>query len=799
MPKLSGSFSQLDKSNQLNEEHRIFSKLCKVIDLYDVLKILVEELVSQGEFDGVTVDLIDEKRIYMVCEMAHLPSEYKAMEGTYRMLRVPLEAYEGRIEDLAKGAALIFKEKDIHQYSSSVSNQMQRWQVKSQMVLPIIYNDSSDSGVLVGVVTVFYQQLDDMPDRMIDKIQRIISYFTNSIYNAKQYSGLKRQQKSIMFAVEEQQRFLNFVSDVNNLTSPSSIYELFCNEFIHRFTFDVAGIFMEEEGRLVCKKNVVSERYESKLPEWDDFTKKVSYELELSAGAIVVSYLREIHVYVRDIPKIMHLPMSENDREGLEALKEPTTLVCMPIKWRDKVYGCLWLWSINKQIVLSDSDIAIIKYLCEFIGTAINNSLLYETIENQNRKIKASKQEIESLYFDLEKKSEAELRHLRNYLSNIIDSMPSILIAVDANGVISQWNKTAEQVTGISVRSARGNVLSDVLPYMNSEMGKIKDSIKRHEVEYKRNVVRQDCGEVEYQDVTIYPLISDVTEGAVIRIDDVTEKVRMEAMMIQSEKMLSVGGLAAGMAHEINNPLAGMLQTANVLKNRLCEGMNLPANQKVADELGFDLNGIEEFMEKRGIPRMLDTVSDSGKRVAHIVTNMLSFARKSDDSKTPQNISELIDKTLELADVDYNIEKQYDFKLVKVIKKYEKQLPLVPCEVEKIQQVLLNLFRNGAQAMLMDGVQEPCLMIKTHFEKRTGFVVIEVEDNGPGIDEYTRKRIFEPFFTTKPVGIGTGLGLSVSYFIITENHCGEMSVKSRPNKGAKFIIKLPIKEKRKRS
>lgn len=398
--------SQNKSHKRLIEENRILSRLCKVIDLYDVLEVMVDEIIALGEFDGITVDLIDDERKYMACEIAHLPPEYKAMERTYRMLRVPLEAYENRIEELTKGTPVIFKKKFIDQYSPNVSNQMQRWRVRSQMVLPIIYYDSPVSGVLIGIMTVFYQQIDDISKEVADKVEGIITYFNESIYNAKQYSSLKKQQESIRSAVEEQQRFLSFVSEVNSLTSPDSIYELFCDEFIHRFSFDIAGIFMVENERLVCKKNVLSEKYKKKLRKWNNYVKNVSYELKQSDGAIVVAYLQRIHVHVPDVKEIMHLPMSDNDKEGLEALKEPRTLVCMPITGRDKVYGCLWLWSIEKQIELSDSDLSVIKYLCEFIATAINNSFLYETIETQNKEIKTSKIEIESLYSDLEKKAE---------------------------------------------------------------------------------------------------------------------------------------------------------------------------------------------------------------------------------------------------------------------------------------------------------------------------------------------------------------------------------------------------------
>lgn len=106
--------------------------------------------------------------------------------------------------------------------------------------------------------------------------------------------------------------------------------------------------------------------------------------------------------------------------------------------------------------------------------------------------------------------------------------------------------------------------------------------------------------------------------------------------------------------------------------------------------------------------------------------------------------------------------------------------------------MLLNILRNGAQAMQETGTVKPCLIVRTRFEKERKMVCMEIEDNGPGMDETTRKRVFEPFFTTKPVGVGTGLGLSVSYFIITEKHGGEMRVESTLGMGTKFIIKLPV-------
>ena len=285
------------------------------------------------------------------------------------------------------------------------------------------------------------------------------------------------------------------------------------------------------------------------------------------------------------------------------------------------------------------------------------------------------------------------------------------------------------------------------------------------------------------------------------QLADITEKKRMEEMMVQSEKMLSVGGLAAGMAHEINNPLAGMIQSASVMSNRLT-GHDQPANRKAAEAAGTTMAAITAFMKTRGILDMLDNIHRSGLRAAEIVANMLSFARKGDAVFSSQDLAALLDQTIDLAGSDYDLKKKYDFRQIAIVREYG-DVPPVPCEAAKIQQVILNLFRNGAEAMqdkvvavahgtCQETDYQPRFTLRLVHEKEARKVRIEVTDNGPGMDEPTRKRVFEPFFTTKPTDIGTGLGLSVSYFIVTKNHAGEMLVEATPGIGSTFIIRLPV-------
>ena len=392
------------------------------------------------------------------------------------------------------------------------------------------------------------------------------------------------------------------------------------------------------------------------------------------------------------------------------------------------------------------------------------------------------------------KLAEQQLQQLRNYLSNIIDSMPSVLIGVDHECQVTQWNRRAEQTTGIAAAAATGRALQEVFPRLAAQIDRVQSAMRSGEVSAHTRLTYVQGGETCYEDLTIYPLITNRVEGAVLRLDDVTQRVRLEDMMVQSEKMLSVGGLAAGMAHEINNPLAGIMQSAEVLQRRLTE--DLPANQAAARAIGIDLSQLVRYLQARGLDEMLDNIRESGRRAAAIVRNMLSFARKGEQVTSTHDLCQLLDQTVELARTDYDLKKKYDFRTIQIQREYDPSLPSISCHGSRIQQVFLNILKNAAEAMgerTADAQTPSRLILRV---RRDGDMVrVEIEDNGPGIDESLRKRVFEPFFTTKAVGKGTGLGLSVSYFIVTENHGGELTVEPAPIQGARFVIRLPTVRK----
>lgn len=397
---------------------------------------------------------------------------------------------------------------------------------------------------------------------------------------------------------------------------------------------------------------------------------------------------------------------------------------------------------------------------------------------------------LDGLYHQLQETAE-QLRSTRTYLKNVFDSMPSTLVGVDAQGRITMWNSSAEQLSGLSTNEVQGKLFAEALPDYASQMQGLKKAINTGSpTRTERQLTRAD-DTTHYAEVVVYPLNGVEEPGAVIRIDDITSRVKMEQIMVQSEKMMTVGGLAAGMAHEINNPLSGILQCNQNILRRISP--SLPANQQIAGELGLDLSVMNAFLEKRCILEFLDGIREAGERASRIIADMLAFSRRSSAEFSQVSISDLLDAVVRISANDYDLKKTYDFKLINIVKEYDPELPTVSCDFTEIEQVLLNLVKNAAHAISgKNSADKPKIILRTATEGNQ--VRIEVEDVGTGMDDETRRRVFEPFFTTKSIGLGTGLGLSVSYYIITEQHKGSIMVESTVGKGSRFIIRLPFKK-----
>ena len=407
---------------------------------------------------------------------------------------------------------------------------------------------------------------------------------------------------------------------------------------------------------------------------------------------------------------------------------------------------------------------------------------LAEETRHTNRKLE--------LEVQVRSKIEKKLTGFQNYLNSIIDSMPSALIALDEQLYVTQWNQEATALSGTRLDEALNQPVFLAFQPLKPYLPQIKATVEQHTVERIERVTWIKDDEPKHYALTFYPLMGGAGRGVVIRIDDITQRLSLEEMMVQSEKMLSVGGLAAGMAHEINNPLGAILHNVQNIRRRLSP--ELPKNLELAEQVGIELETVNRYLQGREVPQLLDGIQQAGARAAKIVTHMLSFSRRSNRQMAPCDLPALIDQAVEIAGNDFDLTIGFDFKGQAIIRQFDPQLGPVPGTANELEQVLLNLLKNAAQAIhLREDDSEPGrIILRTRLNPP--WAEIQVEDNGIGMSENVRKRTFEPFFTTKEIGQGTGLGLSVSYFIITNNHKGQMEVHSTLGQGTCFTLRLPL-------
>lgn len=385
--------------------------------------------------------------------------------------------------------------------------------------------------------------------------------------------------------------------------------------------------------------------------------------------------------------------------------------------------------------------------------------------------------------------TEILLRETQDYLHSVINAMPSVLIGVTPEGLITHWNTAAERITGVDSGHALGQPLTTVYPDLPVSMETINRTIQSGVPYLNENIQEGQGSNAHYTDLSIYPLIAVQAIGAVIRLDDITMRVRIENMMIQNEKMMSLGELAAGMAHEINNPLSTVLHGVQNIQRRT--STDLPQNRKVARELGVELEQLHQYLAQRRVFHFLDDIREAGERSMHIVSNMLEFSRGNSRTHDHFDLVRIVRHTLELGDNTLSQQTSQGQQRPQVITELAENIPPVMGSAAEIQQVILNLLRNAVQAFqASDSTAPPVIRLRAFLER--GSAVLQIEDNGPGMTEEVRRHIFEPFFTTKDVGQGTGLGLSVSYFIITEHHSGTIDVDSIPGEGSCFTIRLPL-------
>jgi PAS domain S-box-containing protein len=372
----------------------------------------------------------------------------------------------------------------------------------------------------------------------------------------------------------------------------------------------------------------------------------------------------------------------------------------------------------------------------------------------------------------------SRLRASESYIKNILRSMPLMLIGVNKDGRITQWNKQAEYITGIKAEDVLDKNLWNAYPGITVSPDQVRESLEKNETITIKHSQRGQY----YFDITLYPLQDQVEAGVVILIDDVTKKILAENMLIQNDKISSMGELASSMAHDINTPLQSILFDLRNFQSYLAGGSQY-------------MNEIEGNGMPDKLADLLSHAYEKGEKMASIVQNLQDFARGRSDRKQLSNIVDLMEHTLELAGDVLSAPSGLRFNDIRIERHYEENLPMIPCYVTELQQVFLSLFRHAYDALgrVNDPAHVPTIVIQMNVSYDSFW--IRIQHNGVGISSEDQLYLFEPFVRkdTPEVDYDAGKRLSFAYFIITEQHQGYMAVTSDINVGTTFHIQMLLK------
>jgi len=407
----------------------------------------------------------------------------------------------------------------------------------------------------------------------------------------------------------------------------------------------------------------------------------------------------------------------------------------LALKVDERTLGYLALGLTRKGDFLSSEDIDLLHTISSYLAIALENARLYESLEQKALQYQA----------------------LRDFSENIVASINAGVLACDLNRQVQAWNAAMERLYGLSPAAALGRRLESIFPVeLLAELAPAYDSHQTLNL-YKFALQTPD-GRRLIVNVSMTPLVGKDGQviGRLLIFNDITERVNLEDQLVQAEKLSSIGLLSAGVAHEVNTPLAVISSQAQMLYKQMP-----PDDPRT---------------------KTVEKIVKQSFRASEIVNNLLKFSRVSGSDYAEIDVNRVIRETLSL------VEPMLRASHISLSIHLSSSLPPVYANAGKLQQVFMNLIMNARDAMPRGGE----LTLVTEGENSS--VHIEVADNGVGIPPDHLSKIFDPFFTTKGTSRGTGLGLAVTYGIIRE-HSGKIDVESTPGKGTTFRLEFPAARK----
>lgn len=724
-----------DTPNILIEEGKIPFNLNKAGFIHENYPVVAKKVLEQQIGSVVTTNVGGIKKIMAFAPIKYSKGVYEK-SGVFGGVTIGAEitkfqtpSYQIR-SDISSALDIILRNSLLFILGTFITTVIIAWYVSKHFTNPIIKLTNFSKNLAEGELDQYIasKRNDELGilSESFNKMSNEIKKGRNQLLYS--YRDLQKSQKDIeehAASLEYQLKILKSIQSIGDLLGSTfelnSILRYILRTCVETVNFDRAILYLlDEKGEyLECKEMYGFNEIEKKYAQTSQYN---------------IRHLNCIETEVVKTGKIIYVEDFENYENAtptdqkIRKIAKSNSFVFVPLRVKEKIIGILGADKLRTNKTISETDINSLQILANQASRVIENTMLYKEIISQ-----------------------------RNFVEDIISNMINGVVSTNGSGVITSINKAAKEILNFGDQDVEGQNIWDLLYHMKDLMTSMRQSLIDTGIYRGYNIKVDFGGEIKFLNINASRVYhNNVHTNSIMILQDVTERKKFDEEIRNIDRLASIGRFAAGIAHEIRNPLTGL--------------------SLFLDDLHDNLGG-----ENNSYKLMITTALSEIERLDKLIKEILEYAMPTKGLLKESDINNLLEGVLLICD------KQIKRQNVKIIKVFDDELDLVLIDPEKIKQAFLNLILNSIY-FLPEGGNIIITTKNNSYGRSKKNIEINIEDTGPGLTEEDIPNIFDPFYTNREGG--TGLGLAITHSIIAE-HNGTIKASNRFEGGAKFTITLP--------